>query len=570
MRQSCKVLGEIGALVFIVFLTACTAQIRLQKAVRLGDVASIAEALKDGAAIDSPGRDGYTPLGEAASTGNLATIEFLVTHGAKVNMVDYDGGSSVGDAAEAHFYKAAEFLANHGVIPNGQDLLKVAKDCNVGAAKFLIEHGAALEDSEQHPALSAAAQSDCLEVARLLIDKGADVNGRRGWRPLEGAALGNGQRVAKLLLDHGADVNADNGVALVSAAAFGQTAMVRLLLERGADTTVTSPAGETLVQIATRLNHPEIVQLINEANQRRATASEGTGLSKQDVQSIVEAAVSAGAAQKTQAQSHTTSSATVIHSDVDVPRYRIDARPDDFAIVVGVEKYDDDLPAAAFSESDAKAMRAHLLALGFPERNVIMLTNSSASRAGLVKNIERRLPEIVHDDSTVFFYYSGHGAPDPVTGKAYLVPFDGDPAYLEDTAYPVERLYRKLGSLKVKQVIVALDSCFSGAGGRSVLAKGTRPLVTKINEGQVPANVIALTASGASQIAGALDDQGHGAFTYFLLKGLNGAAEDDQGHVTVSSLFDYLKPKVEDAARRENRDQTPRLIAADGSRVELR
>ena len=67
-------------------------------------------------------------------------------------------------------------------------------------------------------------------------------------------------------------------------------------------------------------------------------------------------------------------------------------------------------------------------------------------------------------------YLSGHGAPDPKSGAAYIVPWDGDPNFLETTAYPVSRLYQKLGALKAREIVVALDSCFSGAN----LARGRR------------------------------------------------------------------------------------------------
>ena len=70
---------------------------------------------------------------------------------------------------------------------------------------------------------------------------------------------------------------------------------------------------------------------------------------------------------------------------------------------------------------------------------------------------------------------------------------------------------------------------------------------------------MAFSAAAADQISGAVEEQGHGAFTYYLLKGLNGAAADAAGAVTVKALYDYLTPKVQDAARLHNRDQTPVL-----------
>ncbi|MDD5628477.1 MAG: caspase family protein [Elusimicrobia bacterium] len=251
--------------------------------------------------------------------------------------------------------------------------------------------------------------------------------------------------------------------------------------------------------------------------------------------------------------------------DVDSPSYRVPERPQDFAVVVGIEDYSS-LPAARFAARDAQAVAAHLKALGWPQRNIALLTGVQATKTGLAKHLEAWLPNNAGEQSTVFFYYSGHGAPQPETGEAYLVPFDGDPEYLAETGYPLQRLYERLGALKAKRVIVALDSCFSGAGGRSVLAQGTRPLVNKVDVGSLSGSkVVSLSASQASQISGTAEDERHGLFTYYLLQGLNGAARDQNGGVTVTSLFDYLAPKVADQARRSNRSQNPRMLPAAGS-----
>lgn len=258
-----------------------------------------------------------------------------------------------------------------------------------------------------------------------------------------------------------------------------------------------------------------------------------------------------------------------INSDVDHPQFTMPENPNNFAVVIGIEDYSS-LPVADYAKRDAEAVQAHLRAMGYPTRNIYFLTSQQATRAKIEQSLNTWLPRRVGKDSTVFFYYSGHGAPDPQTGHAFLVPADGDADDLESTAYPIGQLYAKLSKLKVRQVIVALDSCFSGTGGRSVLAKGTRPLVGKIDLGVVPANIIALTASDKSQISGTIEGQGHGAFTYYLLKGLGGAANDKAGNVTIQSLYDYLTPKVQDAARLHNRDQTPQLLPANSERAGTR
>jgi uncharacterized caspase-like protein len=208
---------------------------------------------------------------------------------------------------------------------------------------------------------------------------------------------------------------------------------------------------------------------------------------------------------------------------------------------------------------DAKAVRKHLEALGWPARNIVSLNGQGATKSKLQSYLQEWLPLNVNQNSTLFVYYSGHGAPDPKSGDAYLVPWDGDPKFLKSTAYPLKQLYSELASLKAKRVIVVLDACFSGAGGRSVLAKGARPLADDLPKSD---NLTVIAAAGGDEITGTLDAEGHGVFTYYLLKGLSGAAKDAHGDVTAKGLFEYLKPRVEDEARRENREQVPTFNGA--------
>jgi hypothetical protein len=259
-----------------------------------------------------------------------------------------------------------------------------------------------------------------------------------------------------------------------------------------------------------------------------------------------------------------------LRSDVDSPAYTLPEHPNDYALVIGIEKYAD-LPDAEFAVRDAEAIRRYLLAMGYPERNLIYLTGQNATRASIHKYLREWLPRNVRADSRVFFYYSGHGAPDPKTGEAYLVPWDGDPRFLQTTAYPTRELYLALDGLPAGDVIVALDACFSGAGGRSVMAKGSRPMGITVSPAALPRGKLVLFgAASGDEITGSLEEQGHGLFTYYFLKGLSGAAKGPSGTVTLQGLYDYLKPLVQDAARRQNRDQTPVLQGAPQERVLLR
>jgi len=254
----------------------------------------------------------------------------------------------------------------------------------------------------------------------------------------------------------------------------------------------------------------------------------------------------------------------ILSSDVDtLPATPSMPQKNAVALVIGIERYRSNLPGADFAAMDAKTMAKYLTGvMGYPEDNVALLLDQNASRADLEKYIEVWVKNRVNKDSSVFIYYSGHGAPNPQNDQAYLVPYDGDPSFLENTGYSLKRLYSVLSELRVKESFVLLDACFSGAGGRSVIAKGVRPMGLSVqNAGFLDGRILVLSASGGDQVANTYLPKGHGLLTYFVLKGLKGEADKDKnGAIDVLELFDYLKPEVERVAKREyNNSQIPQL-----------
>src|SRR5262245_46967320 len=124
-----------------------------------------------------------------------------------------------------------------------------------------------------------------------------------------------------------------------------------------------------------------------------------------------------------------------LQSDVDrVTITRPSAKKNAYAIVVGIENYRDNLPKADFAASDAKLMGEYLIkVLGYPEENVVVRLNANATRNDLEKYVELWLPNHVEKDGSVFIYFSGHGAPNLKTGEGYIVPYDGDPTFIDKT-----------------------------------------------------------------------------------------------------------------------------------------
>jgi len=120
--------------------------------------------------------------------------------------------------------------------------LAVRKDESL-LVKDLLRRGVAPNDplpSGLSP-LDSAASSGAIKSVKVLLDRGADPNrlAANGTTPLEDASLKGFAEIAGVLLDHGARVNQVNSgsgsTALYAAASFGRESVVKMLLERGAN-----------------------------------------------------------------------------------------------------------------------------------------------------------------------------------------------------------------------------------------------------------------------------------------------------------------------------------------------
>lgn len=114
--------------------------------------------------------------------------------------------------------------------------------------------------------------------AQDLIRRGAMVN-RLGWTPLQYAASTGKLETAKMLIANKAIVNApapDGTTALMMAAHSGSEAMVRLLLDHGAEVTTQNLQKLNAADWATNNKHTELAamlqSLIDKTQQQRATA----------------------------------------------------------------------------------------------------------------------------------------------------------------------------------------------------------------------------------------------------------------------------------------------------------
>ncbi|MCC2955582.1 ankyrin repeat domain-containing protein [Massilia sp. IC2-477] len=116
-------------------------------------------------------------------------------------------------------------------------------------------------------ALMMAAFKNNRRAAEALLAKGAQVN-RAGWTPLHYAAAAGSEDIARLLIARKAKLDAvsprESGAytPLMMAAREGQPAVVRLLLEGGANPQLKNTEGLTAAQIAERAGQTDIAASI--------------------------------------------------------------------------------------------------------------------------------------------------------------------------------------------------------------------------------------------------------------------------------------------------------------------
>ena len=250
---------------------------------------------------------------------------------------------------------------------------------------------------------------------------------------------------------------------------------------------------------------------------------------------------------------------------------------DAIAIIIGNEYYaNPDIPEVEFARRDAKAIKSFLVnALGYREGNIIYKINANKADFdrifGTASDFKGQLYNWVKPHkSDVFIYYSGHGAPDPTTRKAYFVPVDCDPSYINLNGYPLDLFCRNLSKLKARSINVVIDACFSGITESGSILKDVSPVTITVKNPLLHLrNAVVFMSTASNQVATWYREKGYGLFTYYFLQALKGKADLNKDRkIQVSEIYQYLKENVPYMARRlRNREQVPMIGGGDLNRV---
>lgn len=235
-----------------------------------------------------------------------------------------------------------------------------------------------------------------------------------------------------------------------------------------------------------------------------------------------------------------------------------------FVIAIGNENYNL-VPKVAFANNDMNIFAQYCQkTLGIPMQNIRKYKDATFGSMLSALNDIKEIANAYNGDMNVIFYYAGHGIPNEKDQTAYLLPTDADGKSTE-VCFPLARLYKELGELNAKSVIVFMDACFSGAQRGNGMLASARGVAIKAKEQKPMGKLVVLTAASGEETAYPFKEKGHGLFTYFLLKKLN----ETKGECSLGELSDYITTNVKRQSIVINRKpQTPAIIFSDSVKDE--
>ena len=240
-----------------------------------------------------------------------------------------------------------------------------------------------------------------------------------------------------------------------------------------------------------------------------------------------------------------------------------DAGPRTLAVVVGVSKYKDEkIPTLNFAAKDAEAFAAFLQSPAggnVSSENIRLLTNEQATSANFFKEMVWLMDESKSGD-LVYIFFSGHGDVERKlpNGGGFLLTHDCPHTnYLGPWSVSLDALQAYISGLEAKSVKVVMvsDACHSGnLAGNAIGGRGLTTLALKTGF-QNTAKILSCQPDELSQ-EGTQWGGGHAAFTYNLIQGLMGLADDDNDDkVTLWEIDKYLTEHVTREVKPES--QTP-------------
>lgn len=236
-------------------------------------------------------------------------------------------------------------------------------------------------------------------------------------------------------------------------------------------------------------------------------------------------------------------------------------RSNTYALIIGNENYRF-TSSAPCAIHDARVFREYCeKTLGVQPKNIHYVEDGTKH---MIMEEERSWLESIDNrqDKRLIVYYAGHGVPDTKKqNKAYLLPTDVLPSKPHQ-GIDMGEFYAMLGDMEFEQISVFVDACFSGiTRDNQSVTEGTRGVEIEVEETSINSdNIVVFSAAQGNETAQEFQREGHGLFTYYLIKGIRRF----NGTANFGVLSDYIKNKVSTTAPtlKLRKPQTPVTTAS--------
>ena len=242
----------------------------------------------------------------------------------------------------------------------------------------------------------------------------------------------------------------------------------------------------------------------------------------------------------------------------------VNSQTDDktFVVIVSNENYKHE-ESVPFARNDGEVFKVYCQkTLGIPEDHIRFAPDATLGEMNFAIYWLGNMLKAFDGEGKAIVYYSGHGMPDESGKEAYLLPVDGFSQSTEG-ALSTKSLYKKLGEMNSKHIVVFLDACFSGAKRDGKMLASSRGVAIKAKTDPVSDNTVVFSAAQGDETAYPFKSQRHGLFTYYILDKM----QQSGGSTTLGELSDYVTLNVKRKAVVENngKSQTPTVIASSNN-----
>ena len=224
-----------------------------------------------------------------------------------------------------------------------------------------------------------------------------------------------------------------------------------------------------------------------------------------------------------------------------------------YALIVGISKYKKPELSLQFAESDASVFSKLIESQrggAVPSENVLLLTDEKATTAAVRNGFQDFLKRRAGKNDTVIILIAGHGTVEvPGSKNAFILTYDSDPQDLTSTALAMSELSSLFNDQlkKVGRVLLFVDVCKAGTVGT---IHNTSVNADVEHLGDAEGDLFGLLASRPKEVSfeGPQFGGGHGAFSYYVMKGLAGDADQNKdGVVDANELIQYVSNQVPSA-----------------------